>query len=364
MTNNNNQPNTVDRNVAGTRPLVAVLAALVVLSDLLQIKSMIQYFKQADYFDGKYKTFMIVLGLIGLLSIVMWLVLTIAIAVGSDNKSIGGLLYIFACASGISFFLNLDMNDWHMSFDFFCVYGMIVAFYLSMAILLTANPAALRAAWFIPGIIYCIYLFVPILDYIGEYFRVAFTSFQGFLSMIASPLVLLLFAFIFMGWAAERVRPMHAGVGQQAYNNGYYPGPVQGGYYPQNNLPYPPQNYPNYGQPGYPQNNNQYGQPQYGQPPYGQPQYPVNGQQYTGPVYPVPQMQYQPQPQPQPNMPQQNDIQQHSPMPEENPAVVPSEPENSGNSEDPDDLYVCHVCGNVFSSGNSFCSQCGTPVNK
>ena len=185
--------------------VTAVLAGLVVLTNIFTLKTIFSMFENLKYY-GDQQGFIFVLGTLSLGELGLLLAFSIAVFARASNDVLGNIMIATGIATFADVFIRVCMAGLDLGIHFWITIGLLIAYEICLGVIIKSSVDVIRSRWFVPGILTSVSVAYTIV-FQGEELRytLAFISdINVFMTSLLKPIVTVAFSFCVMKWAANR----------------------------------------------------------------------------------------------------------------------------------------------------------------
>ena len=214
MSYNSNYRNNDYRNNNGIiYPFAVITAVLLLISNLFYLRGIIYSLNYLDDWS-EYGFLSFIVNMLSLAELALILALTITVFARASNHAIGNIQIATAIITGIELTFRFISFRGALTISFCLSYAFLLAYQISMAVIIKLRKEAIKYTWFIPGIMACLVVGYSLL-FNFESFRYAFSDLRHiksiydvsyFMTAFIEPVVTIAFAFCVMAWASHRIQ--------------------------------------------------------------------------------------------------------------------------------------------------------------
>ncbi|MBR4430054.1 MAG: zinc ribbon domain-containing protein [Clostridiales bacterium] len=214
MSYNSNYRNNDYRNNNGViYPFAVITAVLLLVANLFYLRGIIYSLNYLDDWS-EYGFLSFIVNMLSLAELALILALTISVFARASNHAIGNIQIATAIVTGIELTFRFISFRGALTISFWFGYAFLLAYQISMAVVIKLRKEAIKYTWFIPGIMACLSIGYAILFNLDS-FRYAFSDLRHihsildlsyFMTAFLEPVVTVAFAFCVMAWASHRIQ--------------------------------------------------------------------------------------------------------------------------------------------------------------
>ena len=214
MSYNSNYRNTDYRNNNGViYPFAVITAVLLLISNLFYLRGIIYSLNYLGDWSV-YAFLSYAVNMLSLAELALILALTITVFARASNHAIGNIQIASAIVTGIEFTFRFLSFRGSMPTASWFIYAFLIAYQISMAVVIKLKKEAIKYTWFIPGIMACLSIGYSLL-FNFDSFRYAISDLSHinsiydlnyFMTGFFEPIITVAFAFCVMAWASHRIQ--------------------------------------------------------------------------------------------------------------------------------------------------------------
>lgn len=194
-------------------PFAVITAVLLLLTNLFYLRSIVYSLNYlGELNEAAFLTF--VINMLSLAELALILALTISVFARASNHAIGNVQIATAIVTGIELTFRFIAFRGYMPTASWFNYAFLIAYQISMAVVIKLRKDSIKYTWFIPGIMACLPIVYTLFfnfdsyKYIFENFKYISNiySMGNFITSFLEPFITVAFAFCVMAWASHRVQ--------------------------------------------------------------------------------------------------------------------------------------------------------------
>lgn len=192
------------RDVGPLFVVTAVLSGLVVLTNSFTVKTIFELFEMIKFSDQQGLFFMV--GMFSLAELGLMLAFSIVVVARCNNDILGNIMIASAVVTFADVFIRICMAGLDLGADFWVSVVSLLAYDISMAVIIKSGVDVIRTRWFVPAIFQCAAMTYTLIFH-PETFRYVMNNLSDiniFMTAFLMPIVTIAFAFCVMKWAAGR----------------------------------------------------------------------------------------------------------------------------------------------------------------
>ena len=203
-------------------PFAVITAVLLLLENLFFLRSIITSFYYLGDYLNETAFLSFVINMLSLAQLALIMALTISVFARASNRALGNIQIATAIITAIDLTFRFIAFHGSMIPYYWFTYAFLLAYQISMAVVIKTRKEVIKYTWFIPGIMAFLSIGYTVF-FNSDSFRFAFESIKYssdiaglsyFMTGFLEPVITVAFAFCVMAWASHRIQDKKAAKAQ------------------------------------------------------------------------------------------------------------------------------------------------------